>query len=168
MTDVAWGVYRPDRVLTWLRIDAVPAPAADGAGRGRFPPGREMADLAPRRGGCPAAGSAAARRAGRAAYLVARIAPDGAVTYVNPAGAAMVDRRSEQIVGRPLTALGYPPPLAATWAAAIGRVTATGTPVPVDYEVVGAGGTRRMEGVFVAPSGTRPATSAASWPWPAT
>jgi len=82
-------------------------------------------------------------------YLVAQISSDGAVTYVNPTGAAMVDRRSEQIVGRPLTALGYPPPLAATWAAAIGRVTATGTPVPVDYEVVGAGGTRRMEGVFL-------------------
>ena len=28
MTDVAWGVYRPDRVLTWLRVDAVPVPAA--------------------------------------------------------------------------------------------------------------------------------------------
>jgi len=88
-------------------------------------------------------------------YLVAQISSDGAVTYVNPTGAAMVDRRSEQIVGRPLTALGYPPPLAATWAAAIGRVTATGTPVPVDYEVVGAGGTRRMEGGSSCPSGTR-------------
>lgn len=82
-------------------------------------------------------------------YLVAQISSDGAVTYVNPTGAAMVDRRSEQIVGRPLTALGYPPPLAATWAAAIGRVIATGTPVPVDYAVVGAGGTRRMKGVFL-------------------
>ena len=28
VTAVALGVYRPDRVLTWLRVDAVPVPAA--------------------------------------------------------------------------------------------------------------------------------------------